>query len=598
LVCVSSFRFRQQPVQFRLQRALGVVGLRLPAVPFGIADEFSPLRAHGLPGGNASRPIAEKKFREERSARLCCLALEQRHEGAALHHGGGRLPDFQQRRRDVDAQRERIEHGPRFDQRRIPHELAKLALTEPDAQVRSQLAATARRLPGEIALPVIFGLMDRTEDVKDRHLPLMLWWALEHFSETHRVQILDEFSRGTHWDAPLAPSHILSRLAQRYVSRPSAENQQTLARLAKAAPEAARALLRQGVAAAFEGRGIGKLSPAMEAALFDADARDFSDPAQMSLAIKRGDQPALVAALGFIVREEAALEAGRVQVMQALADARAEAAEPVLLEVLSRSQSPVVRGAALAALGRYDDKQLATDLLRLWANLDPVTRQRALALLVSRRSWARDLLAKAGHSGVISKADIPDEIAQRARLLGDPEIDKLVDRFFGRPKLATSGEKQQRIDELTKLLARDAPTNLLNGQATFEARCAACHKLHGRGGDTGPDLTDYERSNLPTVLLSLVDPSIGIREGYATVQITTRDERTLIGFLAERDPTRLVLRDPAGQQTAIAASDIREERVLPMSLMPEGLLEGLSEQELRDFFAHLASAAGAPGQPK
>ena len=263
----------------------------------------------------------------------------------------------------------------------------------------------------------------------------------------------------------------------------------------------------------------------------------------------------------------------------------------MLLEVLSGSQSLVIRDAALAALGRYDDKQLALDLLRLWANLDAVTRQRALALMVSRRSWARDLLARTGHGGAIPKSDIPDEIAQRARLLGDPDIDKLVDRFFGRPKIATSEEKQRRVEELTKLLAREGSTNPLSGRATFEARCAACHTLHKRGGNIGPDITDYERANLPTVLLSIVDPNIGIREGYATFQITTKDQRTLVGFIEERDATRLVLRDVAGQRTAIAAGDIATERVMPVSLMPDGLLEGLSEQELRDFFSYLSSPA-------
>lgn len=482
----------------------------------------------------------------------------------------------------------------------LKNALAKLALTEPDAQVRSQLAATARRLPGEVALPMIFGLLDRTEDVNDRHVPLMVWWALERFAESHRTEILQEFSRGAHWDAPMARSHIISRLAQRYVAHPSPENQQTLARLAKAAPEAGRALLRQGVAAAFEGRGIAKLSPAMEAALFDTEARDFSDPAQMSLAVKRGDQAALVAALGFIVREEVSLEAGRVRVIQALADAHAEAAQPVLLEVLSRSQSPLIREATLSALGRYDDKGLATDILRLWANLDRVTQQRALALLVSRRSWTRDLLSQTAQSGVISKADIPDEIAQRARLQGDPEIDKLVDRFFGPPKLATSEVKQRRVEELTNLLGSgdSATGNSLNGRTIFEMRCAACHKLHGRGGQIGPDLTEYERSNLPTLILSIVDPSLGIREGFATFQITTKDERILIGFIEERDANRLVLRDPAGQRNPIAAADVASERVLPMSLMAEGLLDGLSKQELRDFFAYLTAARDPTSKPE
>ncbi|HUR57461.1 MAG TPA: hypothetical protein VM029_07115, partial [Opitutaceae bacterium] len=111
----------------------------------------------------------------------------------------------------------------------------------------------------------------------------------------------------------------------------------------------------------------------------------------------------------------------------------------------------------------------------------------------------------------------------------------------------------------------------------------------GRGGEIGPELTGYERTNLPNVLLSIVDPSLAIREGFATFQITTKDNRTLVGFLEERDPNRLLLRDVSGQKTPVAIVDIASEKPLPVSLMPEGLLDGLSAQELRDFIAYFTA---------
>jgi hypothetical protein len=76
---------------------------------------------------------------------------------------------------------------------------------------------------------------------------------------------------------------------------------------------------------------------------------------------------------------------------------------------------------------------------------------------------------------------------------------------------------------------------------------------------------------------------------HATYQITTKDQRTLVGFIADRDNRRLVLRDPSGQQTTIAAGDLATQQVIPTSLMPEGLIEALKEQELPDLFAYLAS---------
>jgi putative heme-binding domain-containing protein len=386
---------------------------------------------------------------------------------------------------------------------------------------------------------------------------------------------------------------VLPRLAQRYASNPTPENQQTLAQLARKAPEEGRAILRQGVAAAFEGRGMGKLSPAMEDALFSGGSRDLSDPVQLALAIKRGDEVAIVSAVGFIGREEPSLDADRIRLMQALGDMRPTLARPAFLEILSRSSSAPVREAAVAALGRYDDKEIPDELLRLWPLLDHTTRQHALALLVSRRAWAHHFLREVAHRGVISKADVPDDIAQRARLWNDKDINTILDRYFGRPQALASADKQRRADELIKIVTApgNEPADPARGRVIFETRCAACHKLFDRGGDIGPDLTPYERINVPNMVLNIVDPNLAIREGFGTFLITTRDDRALMGFVAERDANRIVLRDVAGQRTTIAIADIREERVLPISLMAEGLLNGLSDQDLRHFFTYLSAPA-------
>ena len=473
--------------------------------------------------------------------------------------------------------------------------LVRLAETEDDAQVRAQLAATAKRLPGTTALPLIFALLPRGQDAGDPQIPLMVWWALEHFAETHRAEILAGFSSPVSWRGELARRHIIPRLAQRYAAYPTPPNQKVLAGLAKTAPEDGRALLRAGVAKAFEGRGIGGLSPEMEAALF-GEAGDFSDPQQLALAIRRGNPGAVAASLGVIVDERPDAVADRVRVIEALADVQPPSAQPVLVETLARSRNGLVREAALAALGRYDDPQIPSHIFRLWRDLDAGLRQRALALLVSRKSWARELLASSGNLGTVHTSDISAEIVDRARRLGDPQITALADRYFGPSKLASSAEKRERLQELSRLLSANAPANPLSGRAVYEARCAACHNLFGRGGEIGPDLTGHERSNLPNMLLSIIDPSLAIREGYALVQVTTKDNRMLVGFIAERDANRIVLRDAAGQRSVIAATDVEREQALPASLMPEGLLDGLSAQETRDFFAYLASPADPPGK--
>jgi putative heme-binding domain-containing protein len=405
---------------------------------------------------------------------------------------------------------------------------------------------------------------------------------------------VDAFARPARWKNPLVQKDILPRLAQRYAAVPSTPNQHTLARLAKLAPPGGIASLRQGIEAAFEGRGIAKLTPEMEAAFFSGEVRDLADPLQISLGVRRGDQSAMLAAMAFILREEPKLEADRVKVLQAMADARAKSALPVLLELLGRTHSREIQEAALGAVGSLDDPRLVTNVLRMWPKFDPVLRERALLLLVSRASRARELLRLVHQAEIIPKSDVTATVLRSARLLGDPEVNAIADRYYGTATpAATSQETRSRIDAIAQTLASGPPGNAASGAKIFEQRCAVCHTLFGRGATVGPELTGLERTNLPTMLLNIVDPSATIREGYTLFHVRTKDKRTFVGFVDERDTNRLVIRDPAGQRTPVATADIEKERALPTSLMPEGLLDGLSDQELKDFFAYVSSAAPA-----
>ena len=74
------------------------------------------------------------------------------------------------------------------------------------------------------------------------------------------------------------------------------------------------------------------------------------------------------------------------------------------------------------------------------------------------------------------------------------------------------------------------------------------------------------------------------------MQVRTRDGRRLSGFLSDRTNQLLILRGIDGSDTVIEQSHVESSNVSPRSLMPEGLLTGLSDQQLRDFFAYLRIA--------
>ena len=119
------------------------------------------------------------------------------------------------------------------------------------------------------------------------------------------------------------------------------------------------------------------------------------------------------------------------------------------------------------------------------------------------------------------------------------------------------------------------------------ARCATCHTLFFKGGAVGPNLTSYQRDDLGTMLISILDPSAEVREGFQNFMLKTKDGRTLTGFLSDNDAEVVALRGLDGQDVRVPRAEIKELKALPTSIMPEGLIDDLGDQDLRDFFAYL-----------
>jgi putative heme-binding domain-containing protein len=119
-----------------------------------------------------------------------------------------------------------------------------------------------------------------------------------------------------------------------------------------------------------------------------------------------------------------------------------------------------------------------------------------------------------------------------------------------------------------------------------------CHQLFGEGQRVGPDLTAADRKNLDVLLQNVIDPSAVIREGYQQYVVTLQDGRVLSGIIAESSPTTVTLVDAKNVRTVLRRKDIDEQTQAGASLMPEGLLDGLSDPEVRDLFQYLRSEPG------
>jgi putative membrane-bound dehydrogenase-like protein len=474
--------------------------------------------------------------------------------------------------------------------------LAALAGSEASPVVRSQLACSAKRLPAEDALPIVRALLRHDEDVDDPHIPLLLWWAVEDKAIRHRDRVLGLLDGPAAWRAPLVRRYLVERLGRRYLAEGGDADLAACARLLAAAPGPEEVtLLVRGMEKALEGRQLPRVPPALEEGLARLTKEQPDSALGLRFAVRLGSAAAFARALERVADPRAA-EGDRVSLLEVLGQTGRPECVPALLRVLAEGRSDALRGAALAALQPFPDARITDAVLAAYPHLSAGLRGRAQALLAGRPASALALL-QAVDAGRIAAAEVPLEQLRRMVGYKDERVQGLIAKHWGRVGPLPPGEKVARINALAHALGQ-RPGDLVNGKALFTKHCATCHTLFGEGNKVGPELTGADRKNRAFLLTSIVDPSAFIRPEYVAYQVTTRDGRTLTGLLAEATPRAVTLLNEKNERTVIGRDKIDEMSASPVSLMPEKILDPLSEQEVRDLFSYLqADAPPAGGRP-
>ncbi len=488
----------------------------------------------------------------------------------------------------------------------VAKKLAEMSLREPHVEARSQLACSARRLPAAESLEIIRNLLTRSEDAGDIHIPLLLWWAIEAdvergresfsspaVSTTNGVQskktpdpVLVMFQNPALWNQPLVEQHILERLMRRYAVAGTRKDLLSCAALLQLAPTPEHGKrLMTGFEAAYAGRSLTGLPSELIAAISKVGG------VSLALRLRQGDAAALDEALK-IIADEKAKSGDRLQLIQIFGEVQQPRSVPVLLQVAEHSKDTPVRSAALGALQAYDDAKIAAEVVRLHNTLPGDARDVAQSLLASRVSWSLELL-KAIDAGQIARESIPMPVVRRILLHPDEQLAALVRKQWGDVQGATTAEMRAEIERLIAVISQGSG-NPYEGKQLYRASCGKCHELFEEGGQIGPSLSAYQRDDLGAMLLNVVNPSAQIREGFENYALFTADGRTLTGFIADQDNQVVILRSHDGQTTLIPREQIEDLRALPQSLMPEGLLKTLSDQQIRDLFAYLRATQPLP----
>jgi putative heme-binding domain-containing protein len=127
------------------------------------------------------------------------------------------------------------------------------------------------------------------------------------------------------------------------------------------------------------------------------------------------------------------------------------------------------------------------------------------------------------------------------------------------------------------------------GRALFsseQARCSTCHKVRGRGGDIGPDLSNLVHRDYASVFRDIHTPNAAINPDYITHTVALTDGRILLGTI-RTDRDRLLVTDSEGRQTVVDRSEVEATSPSSTSIMPDGLDVALGPENLRDLLTFL-----------
>ena len=185
--------------------------------------------------------------------------------------------------------------------------------------------------------------------------------------------------------------------------------------------------------------------------------------------------------------------------------------------------------------------------------------------------------------------------------LGDSEISGLLVSAWGRStQLSESAEEE--IEKYKALLTPDflAKADLNNGRALYRQACWACHDLFGDGQEIGPGLTGSNRADLDYILTNILSPSAEVGREYLVTTVTLKGGRVIGGMVIDENTSIITLQSGASRDT------VRKSQIKPdadgkpmikrsaISLMPIGQLQGMSDEQVRDLIAYLASPNQVP----
>jgi putative heme-binding domain-containing protein len=439
---------------------------------------------------------------------------------------------------------------------------------ETSAVVRLYLAAALQRMDVNAKWNLAEGLIAHGEDAEDHNIPKMIWYGIGNLAEQSPEKAIAMVSAG---NLPMIAEFTSRRVVD------ANELSLLVNQLGKKSIQLP-ALLK-GMAAGLEGRSD-VTEPANWQLVYSKLKSDKAVAAQaQEIAQLFGDKEVTQKFL-VVIKDPSSSVESRTLALNSLAAKRIPDLLPILPTLL---EQPPLRIHAIRAMAAYDHEAFGQRLLKDFPTFTAQEKQEALQTLASRTVYGR-LLTQAIKEERIKKREVPAYVARQLRRVvgnGFVEVWGPIDQVSGDKAVAYKRYQHLLTDQTL------AKADLLNGKALFKQTCSACHTLYGEGGKIGPDITGSNRTNIDYLLSNLIEPSSEIQDDYKMVVITSRDGRTFSGNVVAENDRQITLRVIGQDQLVLNKSEIQSREIASVSMMPEGLIQTLTDKEVQDLVAYL-----------
>jgi putative membrane-bound dehydrogenase-like protein len=480
------------------------------------------------------------------------------------------------------------EHGDRLD--RVAGALLKLGESEKSPFVRVAIASAAARVPLTGAGPGAAGLVQLLErnagSGDDYHLALMTWYAAARQFADDPAAAVRAVRETT---APLVRRNIVRHL----LSQPQPEQvlPDLLLAVNKSDDEGLHLDVLRGIREGLVGKSVVRPGPQWATAYGRLSGSKHPDIRRevTALAVLFGDE-AVIADLGKRVADTAAKADDRRAAVELLLTRKQPEFAKTLRGLLD---DPAVRRAAVRGLAAFPDADTPAAILKAYPQFTAEEKLDAVQTLASRAAWATALL-DAVEKKTLPRSDIPVATARQVLALNDKAVSARLEAVWGKvgsPSKEKVALTKKWKDALTEPVL--AKANPAAGRGLFVKHCAACHKMFGDGGEVGPELTGSQRANLDYVLENVLDPSAVVPREFRMINFSTADERVVAGIVLRETKDAVTVRTPT-DTVVLPAADVVGRKDTSLSIMPDGLFDQMTPDEVRDLVAYLRAKEQVP----